>query len=88
MNGDLSQLAQYAIRTVLFCSLPMLALSLIVGLAVSIIQTVTQIQEATLAFVPKIITVFFSILIFGPWILSQLVEFTMNVYGNLGAFVN
>lgn len=88
MSGDLTQLAQYAIRTVLYTSLPMLGLSLIVGLIVSIIQTVTQIQEATLAFVPKIIAVFFSLLIFGSWIMNQLTDFTLNVYSDIGAFIN
>lgn len=88
MAGDLTHVAQYAIRTVLFCAMPMLVISLVVGLIVSIIQTVTQIQEATLAFVPKIVAVFLSLLIFGPWILNQLMDFTMSIYSNIGAFVN
>lgn len=86
-NADLMAFAQQAIRTVLFASMPMLLLSLIVGLLVSIIQAVTQIQEATLSFVPKIVSVFLSLLIFGSWILNLLIEFTMSVLGNLNLFI-
>ena len=71
-NVDMIKLAQDAIRTVLFSAAPMLIVSLIVGLIVSIVQAVTQIQEATLSFVPKIIAVFISMLIFGPWIFRLL----------------
>ncbi len=86
-SADLMAFAQQSIRTVLFASMPMLLLSLVVGLLVSIIQAVTQIQEATLSFVPKIISVFLSILIFGNWILNLLMEFTMSVLGNLNTFI-
>lgn len=86
-SGDLQALAQNAIRTILFASMPMLMISLAVGLLVSIIQSVTQIQEATLSFVPKIISVFIAILIFGPWILNVLMGFSMGLLGNLNAFI-
>lgn len=86
-SADLMAFAQQSIRTVLFASMPMLLLSLVVGLLVSIIQAVTQIQEATLSFVPKIISVFLSILVFGTWILNLLMEFTMSVLGNLNTFI-
>lgn len=71
---------------VLKASAPMLVIALIVGLAVSIFQATTQIQEQTLAFVPKILAVFISILIFGPWIMTTLVEFTYNLLNNLHQF--
>lgn len=86
-GADFQALAQYAIRTILFASMPMLLISLAVGLMVSIIQAVTQIQEATLSFVPKIIAVFISMLIFGPWVLNMLIDFTMSVYSNLNDFI-
>ena len=86
-NVDMLKLAQDAITTVIFTSAPMLVLSLTVGLIVSVIQAVTQIQEATLAFVPKIIAVFLSLLIFGPWIIRLITEFASRLLTNLNLYV-
>ncbi|MFD0711285.1 flagellar biosynthesis protein FliQ [Paenibacillus sp. GCM10027626] len=80
-------LAGQAVYTVLKASAPMLVLGLIVGLFVSIIQATTQIQEQTLAFIPKIIAVLLSLLLFGPWILNTLVDFTYNLLNNLHKFI-
>src|SRR5215469_5916355 len=57
---------------------PMLV-SLVVGVVVSILQATTQIQEQTLSYVPKLITVFLSIAILGPWMLRQAVQFTQTI---------
>jgi flagellar biosynthetic protein FliQ len=80
-------LAGQAVFTVLKTSAPMLGLGLIVGLLVSIFQATTHIQEQTLAFIPKIIAVFVSILIFGPWILNTMVDFTSRLLGNLAQYI-
>ncbi|AZN40866.1 flagellar biosynthesis protein FliQ [Paenibacillus albus] len=80
-------LAGQAVFTVLKASAPMLLIGLIVGLAVSIFQATTQIQEQTLAFVPKVAAVLLSILIFGPWILNTLVDFTYNLLNNLYKYI-
>lgn len=80
-------LAGQAIYTVLKVTAPMLGLGLIVGLLVSIFQATTQIHEQTLAFIPKIIAVFLAILLFGPWILSVLVDFTSHLLGNLASYI-
>lgn len=80
-------LAGQALYTVLKVSAPMLGIGLIVGLLVSVFQATTQIQEQTLAFVPKIIAVFLAILIFGPWILNTMVDFTSNLLGNLANYI-
>lgn len=80
---DVIELGQGAVYTILIVSAPLLGLSLLVGLIVSIFQATTQIQEQTLAFIPKIIAVFVAILIFGPWMLSQLVHFTSNLFNNM-----
>ncbi|MBU5437693.1 flagellar biosynthesis protein FliQ [Tissierella sp. MSJ-40] len=85
--GDVLKLAQDAVRTILFVSAPMLIFSLLVGLIVSIIQAVTQIQEATLAFVPKIIAVLLSLLIFGPWILKLVTQFTTDLLTNINLYI-
>jgi len=66
---------------------PILAFGLVVGLLVSIFQATTQIQEQTLAFVPKIAAVIVAMLIFGPWMLSSLIDFSQHILGNLMAFV-
>ncbi|MFC4307409.1 flagellar biosynthesis protein FliQ [Cohnella boryungensis] len=80
-------LAGQALYTVLKVSAPMLVIALVVGLLVSIFQATTQIQEQTLAFVPKIIAVFLALLIFGPWILNILVDFTTHLLGNLEKYI-
>ncbi len=86
MSGDLViQLGQEALMIVLLVSAPMLGLGLSVGLAVSVFQATTSIQEQTLAFIPKIIAVFVAILIFGPWMLRIMVEFFSGIFVNLPA---
>ncbi|TJY43175.1 flagellar biosynthesis protein FliQ [Cohnella pontilimi] len=80
-------LAGQALYVVLKASAPMLGIGLIVGLIVSIFQATTQIQEQTLAFVPKIVAVFVAVLVFGPWILNVLVDFTSRLLGNLASYI-
>lgn len=79
--------AREAIMQTILISAPMLMIALIVGLLISIFQTVTSIQEQTLAFVPKIIAVFISILVFGPWMLNQMVELMNNLYTSFSIFI-
>lgn len=81
------ELGQQTMFTILLLSAPMLVLGLIVGLAVSIFQATTQIQEATLAFIPKIIVVMGSVVVFGPWLLSILINFTLKLYTNMNTFI-
>ncbi|GIO53181.1 flagellar biosynthesis protein FliQ [Paenibacillus cellulositrophicus] len=88
MNSEfIIGLAGQAVYTVLKVSAPMLLLGLIVGLVISIFQATTQIQEQTLAFVPKIVAVLLAILFFGPWILTTLVDFTFNILDNLYKYI-
>lgn len=86
-QGVLMDLAQSAIRAVLLVSAPILGISLIVGLAVSIFQATTQIQEQTLSFIPKILAVIVSLAVFGNWMLNVLVEFTRELYLNLNNYI-
>ena len=81
-------LAGQAVYTVLKVSAPMLLIGLLVGLIVSIFQATTQIEEQTLAFIPKIVAVLISLLIFGPWILSTLVDFTYGILNNLANYIS
>ncbi|WP_346354613.1 flagellar biosynthesis protein FliQ [Azotosporobacter soli] len=80
MTGDLAiQLGRDALMMVMLIAAPMLGLGLLVGLVVSIFQATTQIQEQTLAFIPKIIAVFVAVLVFGPWMLAMLVDYTREL---------
>jgi flagellar biosynthetic protein FliQ len=80
-------LAGQAVYTVLKVSAPMLVLGLTVGLIISIFQATTQIQEQTLAFVPKIVAVMLALLLFGPWLLTTMIDFTTNILDNLNQFI-
>jgi len=72
-------IGRQAVETMLIVSLPILLVSLAVGLVISVFQAVTQIQEMTITFVPKIIVTFVSLLLFGPWMLSKLTDFTRGI---------
>ena len=79
--------ARETIKTVLLVAAPMLGLGLAVGLAISIFQSVTQIQEMTLTFVPKIIVVMLALLMFGPWMMNMLISFTRDILINFPVYV-
>jgi flagellar biosynthesis protein FliQ len=81
------ELGQQTMLTILIMSAPMLGFGLVVGLSVSIFQTITSIQEQTLTFVPKIVAVFLSVIIFGPWLLSIIINFTAALFGNISQFI-
>ena len=68
-----------AIETMLFVCLPVLGLSMAVGLIISVFQSVTQIQEMTITFVPKIFVTFFALMVFGSWMLAKLTDFLREV---------
>ncbi len=76
-------LAQDALTTALLISGPILAVSLVIGLLVSIFQAMTQINEATLTFVPKILGVFAVSAIFGPWMIGTMVGYTQRLFATL-----
>jgi len=79
--------AKEAITLTILVSMPMLGLGLIVGLAISIFQAVTSIQEMTLSFVPKIIAVFLGLLFFAPWMLEKLVSFIQKIITNIPMYI-
>jgi flagellar biosynthetic protein FliQ len=73
--------------TALIVAGPIIGVTMIVGLLVSVLQVVTQIQEMTLTFIPKLIVVFAILVILGPWMLSQLVEFSATLMTNIPDYV-
>ena len=82
-----TDLARNAMMVALLVSAPMLAVAVIVGLIVSILQTVTQIQEQTLSFVPKLLAVAVTFLVAMPWILQLLVRYTTELFRSLPGMV-
>lgn len=80
-------LAREAVLTVLLVAGPALGIGMLVGLIISIFQATTQIQEQTLTFVPKIVAVLVSIVIFGPWMIRILVDFADRLLSNLPAYI-
>jgi flagellar biosynthetic protein FliQ len=83
----IADLASRALWVTLLVSGPILGLGLAVGVAVSIFQAVTQIQEMTLTFIPKILAIFVAILVFGKWMMLILLNFTSNLWVNLPSYV-
>lgn len=79
-------MAREAVGTVLLVGGPILGVSLLVGLLVSIFQAMTQIQEQTLSFIPKVVAVVAILLILGPWMLSVLTAYTSNLLTQLATF--
>ena len=73
---------------VLLIAMPMLGVALVVGIAISLFQAVTQIQEMTLTFVPKIIAVFVAIIIAAPWMTETMVTFTQNLFAMIPTLTN
>jgi flagellar biosynthetic protein FliQ len=76
-----------AIEITLLLSLPLLGLGLVVGLAVSIFQATTQIQEMTLTFIPKILAILAALIIFSPWMLEKLITYTRTIIVNIPTYV-
>jgi flagellar biosynthetic protein FliQ len=77
------ELAQKAIKVTSLVSLPILGIGLVVGVLISLLQSATQIQEMTLTFVPKILSIFIGLLLLLPWIMHQLTGFTLEIINNL-----
>lgn len=77
-----------ALFLIIKVSLPLMLISLCVGLIISIFQTVTSIQEQTLTFVPKIVAVFLSLILLGNWMLTTIVDFMVELWSGFSMYVN
>jgi flagellar biosynthesis protein FliQ len=80
-------LASQAIMLALSVAGPLLLVSLLIGLLVSVFQAVTQIQEQTLSLIPKIVGIVIVIVVLGPWMLDRIVTYTTNLYGSIPSMV-
>ena len=88
MNSEfVISVAERGIYTILIICGPLLILALVVGLLVSIFQATTQIQEQTLAFVPKIVAVLLGLIFLGPWRLTHMISYATEIFANLNRFV-
>lgn len=81
------EIANEALYTIILTSAPLLLVSLVIGLIVSIFQTVTSIQEQTLTFVPKILGVFLSMMLLGHWMLTQLTTLITNLWSDFAIYI-
>jgi flagellar biosynthetic protein FliQ len=89
MNQDVVvSLTMDAMQLALKVALPMLLVGLVVGLAVSVFQAITQIQEMTLTFIPKILVTIAVIVIAGPWMLNQITGYTVQLWQGIPAIVS
>ena len=86
-QGDVISILTQAITTVVLCAAPMLIVAMIVGLLISIFQATTQINEQTLAFVPKIVAVMLTLLIFGGFIFATVGGFVTRLFEQINSLV-
>ena len=87
-EGAVLDIARDAIYNILITSAPLLLVSLVVGLIISIFQTVTSIQEQTLTFVPKIVAVFATMIICGSWMLNNMTSFMERLWSNFSTYLS
>lgn len=86
-TGVVIDIAREALWLIIKCSAPLLIVSLVVGLVISIFQTVTSIQEQTLTFVPKILSIFITLMFCGGWIMDNIVDFMTRLFENFSTYV-
>ena len=85
--GSAVYLLRSGVFEILILSAPVLIISLVVGLIISIIQATTSIQEQTLTFVPKIFAIFLALVFFGPWMFAQIVQYTVQLFQQIPSIV-
>ncbi|MEG1847769.1 MAG: flagellar biosynthesis protein FliQ [Lachnospiraceae bacterium] len=83
----ISDITKAALWVIIKTSAPVLLISLVVGLIVSVFQTVTSIQEQTLTFVPKIISIFIGIMLFGPWMMDNMTGYMTELWSSFSIYL-
>ena len=86
-TADVITIAKDALFTIIITSTPILLISLVIGLVISIFQTVTSIQEQTMTFVPKIIGIFLGLMLLGGWMLENMVTYMETLWSNFSLYV-
>jgi len=82
-DSSILEIGKNALMTTLLVSAPMLGFGLVVGLLVSMFQAATQINEMTLSFVPKILAIFLALGLFGPWMITNMLEYTITLFNSM-----
>ncbi|MCI6165854.1 MAG: flagellar biosynthesis protein FliQ [Lachnospira sp.] len=86
-SGDVITVARQTVWVIVKTAVPILLVSMIVGLVISLFQTLTSIQEQTLTFVPKLLAILLALMIMGTWILNEIVQFMTTLWGNFGQYI-
>ena len=85
--GHVVTVARQTIWVIVKTSVPLLLVSMIVGLIISLFQTLTSIQEQTLTFVPKLLAIMIALMIMGNWLLNEIVSFMQMLWGSFGQYI-
>ena len=85
---DVTQIIRSGLYTIIITAAPMLVVSLVVGLIISVFQTVTSIQEQTLTFVPKILAIFATLMLVGHWMANNLTTFTTELWNDFSLYIH
>ena len=85
--NDVTEIMSSGLYKIIITAAPVLLVSLVIGLVVSIFQTVTSIQEQTLTFVPKVIGIFVSLMILGHWMLNNMVDYMTNLWADFSIYI-
>ena len=85
--GQVVTVARQTIWVIVKTSVPLLLVSMIVGLIISLFQTLTSIQEQTLTFVPKLLAIIIALMIMGNWLLNEIVSFMQMLWGSFGQYI-
>ena len=86
--GDIISIARETIWIIVKTAVPILLVSMIVGLVISLFQTLTSIQEQTLTFVPKLLAIMLALMIMGPWVLNEIVSYMNFLWGSFAQYIS
>ena len=84
---NVTEIVRTTLYTIIITSAPLLLVSLVVGLIISVFQTITSIQEQTLTFVPKVLAIFVTLMLLGHWMLNNMVNFTESLWGDFSLYI-
>ncbi len=87
-SSDIITIARQTVWVIVKTSVPLLLVSMLVGLIISLFQTLTSIQEQTLTFVPKLIAILIGIMVMGTWILNEIVAFMNTLWGSFSQYIS
>ena len=85
--NDVTEIMSSGLYTIIITAAPVLLVSLVIGLVVSIFQTVTSIQEQTLTFVPKLLAILLGLMVLGTWMLNEIVSYMQSLWGSFSYYI-